>query len=92
MSTSKSPLSLEPDERVGVEDLFSRVPEHRVVEVAFLQRLVAAFGASRSEAYTDSAGPHGTVLSSHEAQLALIRSPLFSKLARQLEKSIPDDP
>lgn len=70
-----------------VADPLSAEPEKRAVELAFLHRLNQAAGAA-------AANVLGTTAAGRDAfaqDLAFVRSPVFARMARILEKSVAWD-
>ena len=102
---NRSHRSLEPQAVKGLGDILSEDSTTRVVEIAFMERYVkAAFKASKmtlqlarlqSERSVVKSGAHGKGAGELEAQamtnFALMRSPAFAKIAREMEKNLPVD-
>ncbi|MEO8013174.1 MAG: hypothetical protein ABI642_03425 [Polaromonas sp.] len=102
---NRSHRSLEPQAVKGLGDILSEDSTTRVVEIAFMERYVkAAFKASKmtlqlarlqSERSLAKSGAHDKGAGELEAHamtdFALMRSPAFAKIAREMEKNIPSD-
>jgi hypothetical protein len=102
---NRSHRSLEPQAVKGMGDILSEDSTTRVVEIAFMERYVkAAFKVSKvtlqlarlqSERSVAKPGAHRKGAGELEAQamtdFALMRSPAFTKIARELEKNLPVD-
>ena len=102
---NRSHRSLEPQAVKGLGDILSEDSTTRVVEIAFIERYVkAAFKVSKmtlqlarlqSEQSAAKSGAHVKGVGELEAQamtdFALMRSPAFAKIAREMEKNLPAD-
>lgn len=102
---NRSHRSLELQAIKGLGDVLSEDSTTRVVEIAFIERYVkAAFKASKmtlqlarlqSERPVAKSGAHVKGAGELEAQamtdFALMRSPAFAKIAREMEKNLPAD-
>jgi len=69
-----------------VTEAFSPEPDKRKIELAFVHRLNTAVAAAAADVL-GSSRKEQTISS----ELAAVRSPVFAAMARQLEKSVPDD-
>lgn len=68
--------------------LLSNDPARQAVEIAFLERLIAASATAGAEVLTRAGGGEASSFSTHIAQM---QSPIFQRIARSLEKAIPSD-
>lgn len=78
---------LDPAESARPADLLSVDPAQRAVEIAFLRRVTDAAKVTGTAILDKAAHDEGDTVAKN---LARMQNPVFKRLARALEQSIPD--